>query len=90
MVTLEDCTAGLNEINSSESIFIYPNPAVSTIQLLGASENNQVLIYSLMGDLVAVYSNTTVIDISSIQAGNYLVKIEQKNITLTKRLIIRD
>lgn len=89
-VSLEDCSVGLNEINSSESILIYPNPAASSIQLLGADKGNKVSIYSLTGDLVAVHLNVSIIDISTLQAGAYFVKIEQKNNIITKRLIIRD
>jgi hypothetical protein len=88
-VSLQDCSVGLDEFDNSESILIYPNPAISTIQLLGADEDDEVYIYSLAGDLVATHLNTGVIDISILQAGAYFVKIVQGNNTLTKRLIVQ-
>ena len=88
-VSLQDCSVGLDEFDNSESILIYPNPAISTIQLLGADEGEEVYIYSLAGDLVATYLNTGIIDISSLQTGAYFVKIVQGNNTLTKRLIVQ-
>jgi len=89
-ITVVPCSVGLNEITSSESILIYPNPAVSTIQLLGLEGKSSVTIISLTGAVVAVHSNTDTIDISTLESGAYLVKITQNNNTFTKRLIVRD
>ncbi|PHR16984.1 MAG: hypothetical protein COA38_21485 [Fluviicola sp.] len=89
-ITFTQCSVGLNEINNSESITMFPNPAISTIQLLGVNGNSTISIYTLAGKLVAVHSNTTTIDVSNLQAGGYLVKIEQMNNTITKRLIIQE
>jgi hypothetical protein len=89
-VTVQDCSLGLNEINSPASILMYPNPAVSTIQLIGIEGESTVSIYTLAGNLMAVHSNTDTIDISTLKAGAYLVKVAQKNTVLTKRLIVQD
>ncbi|MFT6921240.1 MAG: hypothetical protein ACJA1C_000234 [Crocinitomicaceae bacterium] len=89
-IEVQLCLVGLDEINDFESIIIYPNPAVSNIQLIGVEGNYTILISSITGELVAAYSNTDIIDISSFEAGTYLIKIAQENKTFTKRLIIPD
>jgi hypothetical protein len=89
-IVVASCSVGLGEIYNSESILIYPNPAISQIQLLGVEGESTVSIHSLAGELVAVYSNTDTLDISTLKAGAYLVNVTQKNTTITKRLIIQD
>ncbi|WP_412561041.1 T9SS type A sorting domain-containing protein [Winogradskyella sp. MIT101101] len=88
--------AGLYSFNTStlstsdietESISFYPNPAKRLITL---SQNNlETRIYSITGQLVKT-SNKKQIDISDLNSGVYLIKIEETSSgnSVTKRLIV--
>ncbi|WP_162306874.1 T9SS type A sorting domain-containing protein [Winogradskyella ouciana] len=88
--------AGLYSFNTStlstsdietESISFYPNPAKRLITL---SQNNlETRIYSITGQLVKT-SNKKRIDISDLNSGVYLIKIEESSSgnSVTKRLIV--
>lgn len=69
---------------------IYPNPTVGLIKIEGV-EGAQVLVYNMVGELV--YSNAnavaiTTIDMSSLQAGNYMVKVINNNEVSTQKIVL--
>ncbi|PYE81698.1 putative secreted protein (Por secretion system target) [Winogradskyella epiphytica] len=78
---------------------IYPNPAsnIVNIKLSGTQNESQVLIYDVTGKLIIEnrisneslnISTTTQMDISSLQAGVYFVKIIDQGRDITKKLIV--
>jgi hypothetical protein len=48
---------------------------------------NSIEIYSITGQLVRKMKSNTRIDISGLQSGIYLMKVETTNGTATKKLI---
>jgi hypothetical protein len=88
---------GLEANHLSNDIIIYPNPASSFICLQSSVLNKQpavVEIYDLNGrklleKLLPVGSETTEIDVSSLSKGLYFVRLQFKNQTITRKLIIQ-
>ncbi|MCB0456631.1 MAG: Omp28-related outer membrane protein [Flavobacteriaceae bacterium] len=76
--------------NNLNKVSIYPNPAKSVVTITNA-ENANVIIYDLIGKIVATQSNIAhnqEIGISHLHAGTYFVKIVKEGQTTVERLII--
>ena len=74
-------------------IELYPNPATGTLYVnqKGSSEI-QLTIYDLKGRLVlqkVIDSQQNSINISSLNAGLYMVRIQRENITKVEKLIVQ-
>ncbi|MEC4049168.1 alpha-amylase family glycosyl hydrolase [Flavobacterium sp. SUN046] len=76
-------------VNSLNAIALYPNPSSSNFSLTGNFE--KVLVYSMTGQLVKTFTNTTEdyqYPISDLNSGMYLVKaIDSNNNEKTLKLI---
>ena len=70
---LEEVTAplGVDEFDLSD-FNVWPNPTTGMLNL--GTEAQRVEITSLMGQRVAVFENTSSIDISDLTAGVYILK----------------
>ncbi|WP_411768910.1 BspA family leucine-rich repeat surface protein [Winogradskyella sp. A3E31] len=81
---------GLDELTGSESVTLSPNPASHQVEIIHNSSINihNVELYSVVGKLVKTYKNSTLLDISQLNSGLYLMKIETPNGSLIKKLII--
>jgi hypothetical protein len=72
------------------AVALYPNPASSQVTIANA-EGASVAIYNVMGQLVyqtAGISNQETLEISSLQAGAYFVKLTVDGTSTTKRLLV--
>lgn len=85
---------GINELNSLNAISIYPNPSSENqIHISATNEKLQSIdIMSIEGKLIShtdVYSNNNenIIDISSLQAGQYIVKLNSESNVYTSKFI---
>lgn len=72
----------LNDIEAR--ILLYPNPAKNFITILGYFENYEII--DISGKYI-LKSNTTYADISLLQPGIYLVKIQTQNEIIVKKLV---
>jgi chitodextrinase len=74
--------------NSFSEIKLYPNPASSVINVTSVSENATFKVYNLLGQTVinGKLSNGSV-NVSSINTGNYILEITDKETTTIKRFI---
>lgn len=66
---------------SLPKILIYPNPATDYINIEGAESGSSIEIYDVMGKLVRINSaepNKQIVDIKSLPAGIYTLKIITK------------
>jgi len=63
------------------SIFIYPNPVISTLEIKGNGifENSQIRITDVFGRTVLIQDFTKNINVSNLIAGNYWLKIIDEN-----------
>jgi hypothetical protein len=81
---------GMEEIWDNSGFLIYPNPTYGKITIESAIPCYSVKIYSLEGKaLVNKVLNKKVseIDISSLTNGIYLIKLENSNSVITKKLL---
>jgi len=62
---------GLTEVN------IYPNPVQNYINVIGKNENSEYVIYDIYGrELMTDFVRNSLIDISELKSGRYILKIE--------------
>lgn len=89
---MQDGTSGISSAvadnNDSSLIKVYPNPATDNISI-DAENVNFVEIYSLSGALVEKVNNTTNIDITNLDKGSYIVKVNTADGTRAAKLIKR-
>ncbi len=86
--TISICTE-INE-NSTSNISIYPNPAKNVINIENAS-NAFIEVYSLNGSLVKQQQLNTdfeKVDLGSLSNGNYILKLNNGNSSLTKKIVV--
>jgi hypothetical protein len=76
-------TLGVSNIPGAEKITLYPNPATNMLNIT-APMNVTVTIYSIDGRVAIMQENATRIDISTLPAGTYHVRISDKNGTTVK------
>lgn len=82
-------TLGIDDVNLVSNI--YPNPTTGIFNVEANSPINSVEVYNVSGTLVKVYNveNLTKVqlNISSLDRGVYLVKVNTNNTTQTTRII---
>lgn len=102
-ITVSVCSLGAVSLSTEENTVlenfgIYPNPAQDTFNLslnTTSAEDVNVELYDLTGrNLKAITYNGKIsinesIDVSLLPAGIYIVKVNQGNSSLSKKLIIR-
>jgi len=81
-----------DEVNFSDTINIYPNPAKDQITINSTSNNQigQVEIFNLLGakvDEVTVNNHEAVIDVSTLKTGTYFLKIYADSGVSTEKII---
>lgn len=73
-----DVTLSIIKFNDTE-IFVYPNPVKSNLNFLGLANSVQVSVYDMTGRLYFQKEVTNTLDVSSLKAGIYMVKIENES-----------
>ena len=80
------------DIENSEAteIIIYPNPADNEIMINGISNDAELTIYTLTGEIVIVMATSpnTVIDISMLPTGVYLIGVKDNSSVAYLKLIV--
>ena len=69
---------------------MYPNPAASSLTLSATEKIDKILIYNTLGQkIIEVHpkQNTTLLDISTLQSGMYVITLESTEKTFTTKLI---
>jgi len=82
---------GLNDIEVSE-ISVYPTVSSNVINVSSKSAINSLSVYNLNGQEVMKLrpnSSSTQINISSLNAGVYILKIQSGNQTTTKKVVVK-
>lgn len=71
---------GVDDIDFSKKIALYPNPANSRFSIKTDDEIKSVVIYDATGKLVSKFADQKeLLDISSLQTGLYFVEIQNTN-----------
>ncbi|MCV9389273.1 cadherin domain-containing protein [Reichenbachiella ulvae] len=81
-----------SEVINKNDLLVYPNPTAGQLNLVLSKEmiGAQISITNLSGKLVRnfkVMGTQQQLDLNSIQAGIYMVRIENENLTLTRKFI---
>ena len=82
----------VDNIESTIGIMTYPNPTTNNINIKADSSIDVVSIYGLNGQLiqtVQVNSNTTVIEVSNLAKGNYVLDIKSGNNTIKRNVVVQ-
>lgn len=82
-------TTGIEEINQTNPIRIFPNPANSLIKIESEKIIQNVQIYNNVGKLSLV-SNDSIIDISKLQDGIYYLSIQFETGEILKEKLIKN
>ena len=93
-ISVEDVATASVKENSIEGFATYPNPVNnSTFTLTSASANSKsVSLFNVLGKTVlkTIVSGTkATVDVSSLQSGMYILKVEEDNSVSNKTLIIK-
>ncbi|WP_194765832.1 chondroitinase-B domain-containing protein [Tamlana sp. I1] len=70
------------------AVSIWPNPAVNTVNISGASDYEMLTVYDQVGKVVInqpIQGET--VDISNLNSGLYIFRLTGKNTSITKRVI---
>lgn len=78
--------AGNTGNESNNSIQIYPNPAQNYVTVENAGKLHRIYFYNNIGNLVKI-SEEIKIDISDLDAGNYLLRIVTDTETITRSIV---
>ncbi len=82
----------IDDINSNIGIMTYPNPTTNNINIKSDANIDVVSIYGLNGQLiktVQVNSTTTVIEVSNLAKGNYVLDIKSGNNTIKRNVVVQ-
>ncbi len=80
------CTNALTA-NTTHSIQIKENPSTHFIELIGLNGDEQICVYSALGEEITVNWNNQKADISQLKNGTYLIRINNTDKTLTLRFV---
>jgi hypothetical protein len=83
-------TSGQPEIDKTERVSIFPNPATDFFKLKQLAMNSAIKVYNTSGTLLLeayVTLTDNKIDISSLNNGIYLIKIQSENKTQNLKLL---
>lgn len=83
---------GLDEVQISD-VNVYPNPSTGIVNLSSKSTIDGVKVYDITGRLVKTVSklasDKTVLNLSNLSSGTYILKIQADNKVVTKKVIIK-
>ena len=76
-----------NSDNNIDNVKIYPNPVKEKLFISGNSVNYSVEILSLLGQNLIKVNNTNIVDLSLLNQGIYIIKIQNNGVTSTFKII---
>ena len=85
-------TTSLDKVKSEGSILISPNPASDFVNIQSTDEVIAIKLINNLGqviNMVSVNQSNYQLNIRNFSAGMYLIQVETKNNTITKRIVIQ-
>lgn len=78
-----------NELTSIEemgeiSLYVYPNPVVNTLNIIGVDENASLSVFNLNGQCIK-QEKGNVIDVNSLVKGTYVLQINNQYVKFIKQ-----
>lgn len=89
-VEITNAKLGASEVSQNVQLNVYPNPASDQLNIDGISGNSVVTIFSMDGRLISRTACTTslvAIETASLEAGMYIVQVEDANGIRTKQFV---
>lgn len=78
--------------NEIEGFKLYPNPTYSDVVYITTKHNavKDILVYDLFGEIVLrQQSSYKELDVSKLDAGVYIVKVNEQNKTISRKLVVK-
>ena len=89
-VDTSDCatisTIGLNSLENSTKIELYPNPAKNNLKIISSGTIEEFLIFDMYGALVKK-GNSSIISLENLHAGIYIIHVETNVGSTRKRFL---
>ena len=76
---VQDTTLSNNEFSINKGIVIYPNPTNNWINIKSNSKIESIEIWNIQGRKVLDFENTNLIDVSNLQSGMYITRIQTED-----------
>lgn len=76
---VQDTTLSNNEFSINKGIIVYPNPTNGLLNIKSSNVINEVTIWSIQGQKVLGFGNVNIIDVSGLQSGLYITRIQTEN-----------
>lgn len=71
-------------------VCVFPNPANNIINITGLSSPSKIKIYNIQGQLLKSFQHVNnTIDISDLQPGVYFLKLQMRNKTLVRKVVVK-
>jgi hypothetical protein len=90
VTTEEEIISSLNNSSISDNLAVYPNPVSNTLHFKyeGSIRNSSYRLYNLQGSLIQHDAvNSESIDLSGIENGIYMLKLDLDGVMNTIRII---
>lgn len=76
---VQDNLLSNNEFSINNGIVVYPNPTSNFLNIESSSIINEITIWSVQGQKVLGFGNVNSIDVSGLQSGIYITRIQTEN-----------
>jgi hypothetical protein len=87
----DDTVVVIPPIVPEKELILFPNPSSSSTLNMNTNKWQSIEVYNTIGQLTKIYQNTSkpyyTIDVSSLAAGNYFLKIKINDQSIYKRLL---
>lgn len=83
---------GVNSVKESIAVQIYPNPATSKLNVNVGDINASVAVFDITGKMVNSFENVSgnlEMNVSNLNKGVYMVKVNSGNATEVKKVVIK-
>jgi hypothetical protein len=86
---------GLNDVNPTSHITVYPNPSTGSFYFSGLTEGSTIEVYDMMGRSVLIpgpspreKGGTAVVDLSGRAAGVYFYRVSGQGVTVQQGKLV--
>lgn len=76
---VQDTTLSRNEFSINKGIAVYPNPTNDWINIKSNSQIKNIEIWNIQGRKILNFENTNLIDVSNLQSGIYITRIQTED-----------
>jgi len=76
---VQDNVLGAADFAINKGIVLYPNPASNLLNIKSSSIIKEITIWSVQGQKVLGFENATSVDVSGLQSGIYITRVQTEN-----------